>query len=244
MKILTYNLHFGGKKGDGSHWKKLLDEFAPDFVLAQETFDPKGCLHDEHFSQLGHSVIWRAVPAKWGSAVYATKHKLTEIIVPGFEGWVVGARVDEFTIGGQTPRPLMIFSIHTPSPGPYEQKVHEILNRIRELSDGSEILIGGDFNITTAYRHPTEGQKNTTGELTILRRLRTEFGLSNAWQSMQPNESLPQTLKWAGNKDVPYHCDGIFIPHSWLRYLELCEVITEGWREMSDHFPILATLKD
>jgi endonuclease/exonuclease/phosphatase family metal-dependent hydrolase len=244
MKILTYNFYYGGKRDDGKQWSKLLDDFNPDFILAQETFDPCCDSYAEHFIQKGkgNSIIWRPVPAKWGSAVVATRHELTEIPINGFEGWVVGARVADFRIGDEAPRPLMVFSIHTPSPGPYEQKVHEILDRIMEISRGSEILIGGDFNITTAFRHPTEEEKNTEGELTILRRLRTELGLTNALQAAQPNKKLPQTLRWSGNKNIPYHCDGIFVPHSWLRHLKSCDVITEGWSDKSDHFPILAEL--
>jgi exonuclease III len=233
MKILTYNLYFGGKRGQGLHWHKFLDEFDPDLVLAQETFDPSAVVDSKRISkEKVRSVVWKDVPAKWGSAVVATRHEVTEIPMGNFEGWVVGAHIAEFRIGAAA-RPLMIFSLHTPSPGPYEKKVHEILDRIAEVSDGAEIIIGGDFNITTAFRQPTEEEKNTKGELGILRRLRTDFNLTNAWQAANPNKNLPQTLRWASKKEVPYHCDGIFVPHSWLRYLESCQVISDGWFELS-----------
>jgi exonuclease III len=144
-------------------------------------------------------------------------------------------------------KPLFVFSVHTPSPGPYEKKVNDILEYVREITRGSDIIIGGDFNITTAVRHPSESVKNKTlqntpVELAIIKRLRKEFGLINSWQAVNPNMNLPQTLRWTGNKNEPYHCDGIFIPHSWLRHLESCEVFaTDGWSEMSDHNPMVAT---
>jgi exonuclease III len=246
MKIVTYNLRYGGKKGDGNHWERIMDEFSPDLVLAQETFNPR-----EYFStKSSHtfsSVVWASVPAEWGSAILSVRHKLTPILVPGFEGWVVGGSIDEFIIGGVS-KPLFVFSIHAPTQSrdekkvPYEKKVQEILDRIHEIAFGAEVLIGGDFNIDAAIRHSDEKLKTEPSELAVIDRLRTEFGLINAWQALHPNANLPQTLRWSKDKSKPYHCDGIFIPHSWLKYLESCEVVSEGWSEMSDHNPIVATI--
>lgn len=245
MKIVTYNLHYGGKTGEGNHWERIMDEFSPDLVLAQESFNPEDYFPTDQFARKTQSAIWAPVPAKWGSAIIATRHELTPIVVPGFEGWVAGGRIAEFSIGGVA-KPLSVFSIHTPSPGPYEKKVNDILDCIQNIAGDSDMIMGGDFNITTAVRHPSEGIENrglinTKTELAMIDRLRKEFGLVNAWQAIHPNRNLPQTLRWTGNKNEPYHCDGIFIPHSWLRYLESCEVASEGWSEMSDHNPIVAT---
>ncbi len=38
MRIVTYNMHFGGK--DRSHWTKVLDEIQPEIMLVQESFAP------------------------------------------------------------------------------------------------------------------------------------------------------------------------------------------------------------
>jgi len=246
MKIVTYNLHYGGHTRQDNHWKRILN-LNPDFVLAQESFNPEDYFSNGDFNSIARSVIWHSTGSKWGSAILSTRYELEQIQVPKeFEGWVIGGRIADFSIGGVT-KPLSIFSVHTPSPGPYEKKVNDILEYIRNIAGGSDILIGGDFNITTAVRHPSEWVenetlKNTETELAIIKRLRKEFGLMNSWQAVHPNRSLPQTLRWAGNKNEPYHCDGIFIPHSWLRLLEACEVVTtDEWREMSDHNPIVAT---
>jgi hypothetical protein len=85
-KIVTYNLHYGGKKDDVNYWERILDKFSPDLVLAQESFNPQSCFPPDQFSLKAQSAIWAPVPAKWGSAILATRHKLTPIIVPGFAG--------------------------------------------------------------------------------------------------------------------------------------------------------------
>ena len=92
MKIVTYNLRYGGKKGDGNHWERIMSQFSPDFVLAQESFNPQNYFRVQ-FPQNVPSVIWAPVPAKWGSAIFAARHKLAPVLVPGFEGWVAGVRI-------------------------------------------------------------------------------------------------------------------------------------------------------
>jgi exonuclease III len=249
MKIVTYNFRYGGKKGDSNHWGKIMSEFSPDLVLAQESYNPQDYFPPDQFPVKSSSVVWAPVPAKWGSAILAVRQKLTPIHVPTFEGWVAGGRIDDFLIGGVC-KQLYIFSVHAPTQSrdetkvPYEKKVLELLDRIHDVTEGSDILIGGDFNLDTAVRHPTEDIKNEETELAIIDRLRKEFGVINSWQAIHPNSSLPQTLRWSKDKSKPFHCDGIFIPHSWLRFLEACEVVSEGWGEMSDHNPIVVTLND
>lgn len=239
MRIVTYNLHYGGKKGDINHWKRIVDGFSPDLVLAQESYNPQDYFPSEQFSSIARVPVWEPTYAKWGSAILSTKHEITPITLSKFKGNVVGGRIAEFSIGGVT-RPLHVFSIHTPGKD-YEKSVNEILDCIQEVSDGSDILVGGDFNITVAARHQSEGSPNSKKGLAIFDRLRKEFGLVNSWQAIHPNANLQQTLRWVSEKNFPYHCDGIFIPHSWLRYLETCEIVADGWTDMSDHNPIIAT---
>lgn len=228
MKIVTFNLHYGGHTRPGNHWQKIISEFAPDLVLAQESFHPSMYIPESEWRELESSTVWQSLPSKWGSAIFALRHMVEKVSVPKeLEGWLAGGNIRDFSIGGVA-RPVIAFSLHTPSPGPYEKKVHEILDFIEKETKHCNILIGGDFNVTTAVRHPTEKLKNTKTELSIIDRLRTDFGLINAWQAINPNRNLPQTLRWTGNVKAPYHCDGIFIPASWLHHLESCEVHTEG----------------
>ena len=241
MRIVTYNLHYGGHTRPGNHWQRIINELAPDLVLAQESFHPADYFSVDEYRRFERSVVWQSLPTRWGSAILALQLDVKKVSVPTeFEGWVAGGRIAKMSVGGVS-RPAMVFSIHAPSPGPYERKVHYILDFIQDKIDCSDIIIGGDFNITTAVRHHAEGLNNTEAELAILDRLRKDFGLINSWQAIHPNRSLPQTLRWTGNKNAPYHCDGIFVPLSWVRYLESCEVADDGWSEMSDHNPIVTT---
>ena len=140
---------------------------------------------------------------------------------------------------------MLIFCIHAPSPGPYEPSVKQILNEITKKWDKTPIIIAGDFNLTTALRHPTEPEgPNTIGEREILERLRRELGLFNAWQILHPNENLPQTLRWAKDPLPNYHCDGIFVSHNYLPHLVSANIESSNdWGKMSDHNPIVVTLE-
>lgn len=120
MRVVSYNLHFGGNKGAGNPWQKLFQELAPEIVFAQETFDPTTYLSAEGMRGV-KGCVWSKVDGRaWGSAILSTVHKLTPVHLPMFEGWVVGARIENLVLGGK-PQSAMLCSIHAPSPGPYMQ---------------------------------------------------------------------------------------------------------------------------
>jgi endonuclease/exonuclease/phosphatase family metal-dependent hydrolase len=245
MKIVSYNLHFGGKKGDANQWQKVLAEFDPDIIFAQESFDP-----GEYFSleQRADSKwrLWAPVSGvKWGSAIVTPRHELEPVELDEFAGWVTGGRISNLTIGGKS-QSVMVFSVHAPSPGPYEKTVSKILDALFKRWDKTALIVGGDFNITTAKRRPksvTPPPHNTAGEIKILERMRRELGLLNAWQVLHPNEDLPQTLRWSKDPITPYHCDGIFVSHDLVPHLLNASVEGgEPWKALSDHNPVTVTL--
>jgi hypothetical protein len=44
------------------------------------------------------------------------------------------------------------------------------------------------------------------------------------------------------DKVTPYHCDGIFVPAAWYRYLDQREVLASpSWEALSDHNPVVAS---
>ena len=75
-------------------------------------------------------------------------------------------------------------------------------------------------------RHESEELRTSPADLKIQARLHNEFGLINCWQSANPNQPLPQTLRWSSKRNIPYHCDGIFVPKSWADRLQSCEVVS------------------
>ena len=52
---------------------------------------------------------------------------------------------------------------------------------------------------------------------------------------------MAKTLRWANAPTVPYHCDGLFVPRSWLPHLRSCEAVSSPeWDVLSDHNPVVA----
>jgi len=242
MKIATYNLRCGGKANRRVHWTQLFEVANPDIFLVQETCPPKQYVTSSFWEAHQQQVQWAKVGNNaWGSAVFMRSGTVNRIPVPDFEGCIVGVEVEGFAWSANQGRKLRIFSIHAPAP--YKPSVDRMLDWIGSLPDDGDLIIGGDFNLTLGVRHPDEKQQ--AQDLWLLERLRKEFGLMNCWQAANPNRDLPQTLRWSRGKATPYHCDGIFVPAAWYRYLDHCEVLASPlWEELSDHNPVVATFSE
>lgn len=200
MKIITYNLRSGGNSAKENQWQRMIQEFTPDILCVQETRHPDQYIPADEFSQYKGCVHALVPHGKWGCAILSRKYRLEPVLLPDFNGWVVGAKIPDLVIDGVA-QPTLIFSIHAPSPGPYEPSVNKILDEILKVWDKTPLILAGDFNLTTALRHHSEeATKNTPGEKKLQTRLRREFGLVNAWQALHPNENLPQTLRWSSNR--------------------------------------------
>ncbi|MEJ8821553.1 endonuclease/exonuclease/phosphatase family protein [Variovorax humicola] len=246
MKIVSYNLRNRGNTRADNHWVQLLRQFEPDIVCAQESLHPGQYFPEDEFSTF-KSCVHALVPQhrKWGSAIFSRKHVLEPVELPELNGWVVAAKAHGVIVGGRT-QAVFVVSIHAPSPGPYLPVVSAVLDQVARVWDGTPLVICGDFNVTTALRHPSEApMTNSLGERQLLTRLRREFGVVNAWQTMSPNENLPQTLRWTRNPATAYHCDGIFISHHFLPHLVSASIESAGeWATMSDHNPIVVSLEE
>jgi len=247
MNIATYNLRFGGKSGQRIHWQKVLDEFNPDIFLVQETLPPQEYLPNEFYQAAASQFHWAAVHGRpWGSAIYVSKGHVEplEPLSPEFSGWVTSVKVSDFGWPMAESQSLYIYSVHAPSGrSSYVKEVNRILDAIKaQVPSDSQVIIGGDFNLTVGLRHPSEELQKSQPKL--MDRFRQEFGLMNCWQSAHPNQDLPQTLRWSNDKTKPFHCDGIFVPASWLRYLAHAEVLSdENLDELSDHNPVTASFE-
>lgn len=241
MNIATYNLRFGGKASQRVHWEKIFEVAAPDIFLVQEMCEPRLYLTSPALGSIGaERILWtRVANMAWGSAVFVRSGRMTPIEIEGYAGYVAGVEVSG-PAWTDTSR-LRVFSLHVPAP--YKRPMNEILDRIAALPDAASCdhIIGGDFNLTTGVRHPTE--RRQVHDLWLLERLRKEFNLINCWQVANPNRDLPQTLRWGRDKTEPYHCDAIFVPACWYRHLDSCEVFSgQPWDALSDHYPVVARL--
>lgn len=239
--ILTYNFHNGGQPLGHNQWPRLFDQFQPDIVLAQETRYPRKFLPAISETCL----YWREMNTKFGTAVVTPAARVEVISL---------AKPDQYTAvvdivppsewPGFIKSPLRVVSLHVANRlnSSYPNMALQILKNLAVLPAVENVIIAGDFNLTVGIQH--EGVVTTKKELEVLNRLKNDFGLMSAWQAIHPNETLAQTLRYARN-ERHYHCDGIFIPAAWYRYLESCEVIdNSAWRELSDHNPVIAKFRD
>lgn len=242
MKLVTYNLQAGGKKGERNQWRKIFNDFNPDIVFAQETRDPRSEVL-ESYGVNQNRFIWHPVNHRWGSALFIKDGEIKPLDLPGFAGWVVGAEISGSNWLKTCQRPLRVFSVHGPTKkgSGYIKEMNLILNEIAKLPGDADLLIGGDFNIAASFRHESEEMRTGKANEAVLIRLRNEFGLKSCWQTANPDQPLAQTLRWGSNKTTPYHCDGIFAPVTWGQFLESCEVVSNGWETLSDHNPVVAT---
>lgn len=235
MRIVAYNFLSGGSRHRDGHWSRVNRLLRPDFVLAQEARPPEP--RRVPVTSAG-TLLWRPVRGRhWGSGLLSRNAAVSPIAIPGFDGWVVGGEVADRAV------PLRMFSIHGPAgERGYVRTMHEILDRIARLTAGADVVLGGDFNVAVGYRrHPRERLRISSGERTILDRLRTDFGLASCWQAAHPDRPLAQTLRWTANRKAPYHCDGIFVPVRWLDRLVMCRVVRGSrWEQLSDHNPVVA----
>lgn len=242
MNIVSYNLRLGGKAGQRAHWRRIFEATAPDVFLVQETRSPDHYVTKDEWPALRSRTHWRSAPnVTWGSAIYIRDGRWRPIELPDYDGYVVGVELAGPKIEDVTRRRLRVFSVHVPSP--YIRPMHEILDRIAALPNAQRCdhIIGGDFNLTTGVRHPSE--KRQVHNLWLLDRLRREFNVLNAWQVANPNRDLPQTLRWGKDQNEAYHCDAIFVPAAWYRFLEGCEVLSAPeWDALSDHNPVVVRL--
>ena len=220
-----------------------LGDFTPDIVCAQESLHPREYFTAESGGVLKHCVHEFVSHGKWGSAIYSRMLPLEPVHLQKFSGSVVGAKILNPSADGQA-RSAMIFSLHAPTSRSYVGVVNEILDEIRKVWDGQPLILAGDFNVTTAFRHPSEIEtKNSKKECELLTRLRMDFGLVNAWQTLNPNQNLPQTLRWSTKPSVPYHCDAVFVSHHFVPQLISARVESSGdWGKMSDHNPLLVDI--
>src|SRR5258706_2818226 len=155
MIIATYNLRAGGRRGHRIHWQRLLDEFAPDILLVQETRHPHEYLAPDFYAANAHRIHWLAARDRpWGSAIYVRSGQLNPLPLPQHAGYVVAAQVTGTHWSQHTGRPLPIVSLHVPAP--YKRSMGEILDCAATFPDRHDLVVGGDFNLGVSVRHASE----------------------------------------------------------------------------------------
>lgn len=179
MRLLTYNLRFGG--ASKLHWTKVLAECSPDVFFVQETFEPMLHLSPAEHGELHRNAHWQAVTnLNWGTAIWSRDTRARPLTLPDFQGHLVGLELNDPPFAFGSARPLRVFSVHAPNRGGYHGAVHGMLDTIAKCYDNGDVIVGGDFNLTVGERHAAETLTTSSADRAILTRLRDEFGLASA----------------------------------------------------------------
>lgn len=210
----------------------LADEVEADVVLLQEARRP---------SAWTGTVIGDCVPdGTWGSWILTRPGAAVEAIqLPEFSGWLAGTRL--VLAGSLT---TFVFSLHAPSvlSGRKTSYVKAVRAMVAAIVDGvpadMPLIVGGDFNfLSLGERLPGEPLRETPAEASAFAEFR-RLGFRIAWREVRPSAPLPQTLRWSGDRTMPYHCDGFLVRGAAVR-IASCDVIDgERWTALSDHSPV------
>jgi len=236
LRLATYNFLGGGSAKRSGHWRLIRERLAPDLFFGQE------CRPPATLNQV-HAALWRRAPGRvWGSGLYLSRGSIRRIPLRGFGGWVIGGELDSSCWVSE--RPLRAFSIHCPAGEQgYVKTMGVILDRLAPVARGADLVLGGDYNVAAGVRGPLDRVRMGNAERALLARLADDFGLIPCWQAMHPGVALEQTLRWTGNRAIPYHCDGLFVPARWRPRLRSCEIVSgPEWDALSDHNPVVAVL--
>jgi hypothetical protein len=187
MRIATYNMLKGGSQR--VHWVRMIEDFGVDLLLVQESYP-----HHEHLPPLmypnaGKQAAWEMAEKNgWGSGVFSGTGSVKPVAVPDFAGWVVGAEIIGASWQAWITDPLLAFSVHAPSKGEaYWKQVNKLLDQIKMVAAGRDVVIGGDFNLTVSHWLGPE-RPISKQDLAIQARLADEFGLVNCWQAANPDQ--------------------------------------------------------
>ena len=246
LRMVAYNLGQGGRRDAGA-WLHQLGTPAPDVLFVQESRDPVASWLAEVRGDAPGQCLWEdSGPRRWGAGLWVHGGRLTALPAPDiYKGRVVAAVVEDFAWPVIGRSPVVAISIHAPTAkgSSYIKEVGRILDFALDVAGGLPLVLGGDFNVAVALRAPDHPLYNSPGERGLLTRMRDELGLSPCWQAAHPHETPARTLRWMRRLDsLPYHCDGIFVPGSWIPALRSCEVLEdEAWHALSDHNPVVAT---
>jgi exodeoxyribonuclease III len=148
--------------------------------------------------------------------------------------WALAVRIDgpvEFLLVG-------VWTVQQQGWPSYTQQITATIDAYRdELASGRAVL-AGDFNCWA-------GGAKTAEHLANVEQLET-LGMVSAYHEQRGRshgDEPDPTLYWRFQQAQPFHCDFIFLPHSWISALE--QVAVGGFDEwvnpkISDHVPIIA----
>jgi exodeoxyribonuclease-3 len=245
LKLLSYNIRFGGK-GRDSRLAEVIRTISPDIVVFQEATDTrvieklaKTTDFPYWAAQRAHSIAYLSrVEISYHEWHYpaGAKHSFLEIVIAGSEARIFGLHLSSlFSKWSERQR---------------AREIRALLNGIARHQHGFHVLVG-DFNTLApgeeldVRRMPAwiraivwmSGRDIQRETIQIM--LDAKYADGFRW--LYPNVKGYTFPTW----DPHLRLDYIFVPEPFVDRLVACEVITTPAEvaNASDHFPVLAQLE-
>ncbi len=242
VKLLSYNIRFGGRKRE-QQLADVIRSVSPDIVVFQEAIDPHvigriaaatgmtfWAARREH--SIGFISKLEIVHHEWHYPAGA-KHSFLEIILKGSEARIFGLHLSSmFSKWGERRR---------------VREIKALLKSIEIHQQGFHVLVG-DFNTLAAgeildvKRMPAwirgmvwiSGRDIQRETMQIMR----ESNYVDGYRQLHPDDKGYTFPVW----DPHLRLDYIFVPKAFADRLLKCEVVYDNATSASDHFPLLAEL--
>ncbi len=245
VKLLSYNIRFGGRKREG-FLAEVIRAVDPDLVVFQEAIDPQVIAELSNATGLPHWAARREhsigflsrLPINHHEWHYpaGAKHSFLEIAVDGSEARIFGLHLSSmFSKWGE------------------RRRVHEItslLKGIERYQHGFHVLVG-DFN-TLAVGEVLDVRKMPAWIRALVWlsgrdiqretiKLLTESGYVDGYRFLHPQEKGYTFPVW----DPHLRLDYLFVAAGYADRIKQCQVIRDlpSARKASDHYPLLVELE-
>ena len=245
MKLLSYNIHFGGA-GREDHIAAVIRGCDADVVVLQEATRPEVV---RRVAEAAGFPVWGARPGH--SLAFLSREKVSQ----HDWHWPRGAKrafLDVTTAEGA----LRVYGVHLSAVHSYwteRRRVREmrsLLNYIAGHAPGPHVLVG-DFN-TLAPGEPLNMRRLPTRYHPLVwlsaGRIRWETiqitldaGYADGYRRLHPGDKGYTFPVW----DPHVRLDYLFLPEPFAPMLADCQVVREheAIKQASDHFPLLAHIK-
>jgi exodeoxyribonuclease-3 len=244
VKLLSYNIRFGGRKRE-RELAEVIRDVGPDLVVFQEAIDPDvinrlavatelpfWAARREH--SIGYISRLEIEHHEWHYPAGA-RHSFLEIILAGSEAPIFGLHLSSmFSKWGERRR---------------VREIRALLKSIERHQHGFHVIVG-DFNtlavgeILDVRRMPAwirglvwlSGRDIQRETIQLMR----DSGYLDGYRLLHPSEKGYSFPVW----DPHLRLDYVFVPKGFANRLLHCEVIDDSdkVRKASDHFPLLAHL--
>lgn len=232
MRVITWNCN-------GAFRRKIhsLDKFDADLIVIQECEDPARSTR-AFADWAGKKYLWKGTDKNKGIGIFPRNGNAVQPL-----DWEDSPL--ELFLPFTVNRRLNVLAVWTKPGGSYKfqyiGQFWKYLQRHKESLRHDPTIICGDFN--SNKRWDTEGRSWNHSNCVIELEEIGIFSIYHRFFGEEQGEESKPTLFMHRKVDRPYHVDYVFVSE---RILEKSTVVVGSsayWLELSDHMPIVATLK-